>query len=128
MSPDERVISIAPVRPSSAAAVPQLPGSLERVSRKPTRDELFAMCVALLRENGGVVAVMEMQQKLQTRFHVSARLADYGASSMKELILQCPDISVRIGGRGRGRRGEEGSEDTREHVKCGFYDNPLGRH
>ena len=103
MSPDDRVISLTPVRLSSTAAMPQLPAAVRKVSCRPTRDELFAMCVALLKENGGKVAVVEMQQKLQTRFHVSVRLADYGAPSMKELILQCPDISVRRG-REEGRR------------------------
>ena len=103
MSPDERVISLAPVRLPSTAVVPELPAAVRKVSCRPSRDQLFAMCVALLKENGGKVAVAEMQQKLQTRFHVSARLVDYGAPSMKELILQCPGISVRRG-RGEGRR------------------------
>lgn len=107
MSLDERVISLAPVRHPSSGAVPQPPGSLEKMPRGPTLNELLGMCVSLLRENGGMVPVVEMQQRLQTRFHVSARLADYGAPSMKDLILQCPDIRVR---RGRWREGESTRE------------------
>ena len=92
MSPDERMISLASVHPSPGASKSQLQKSpMEKAPRKrPTLDQLFSMCVQLLKENGGVVAVNAMQQKIQTKFHVSARLADYGAPSMKELIMQCP--------------------------------------
>ena len=60
-----------------------------------SKEDFFKCCLKLLKNHGGQVPMSKFQQYFQTEFHISPKVSDYGASTMKELLLQCPSIMVR---------------------------------